>query len=578
MHSGKNWKLFNPSLGLVMGAMLLCGSTVALAQKKTAAPAAPAPHAAAPAPHPAAPAAHAPAGGASRPATGMGGGGVPRNQPATGTNRDGSRVGGTPMNRDRKLGGINPGGMNPGHGLGGGVPRTVTTGRTAKGDEFARRSGGGVRDFHAADHGMNVHHSLVDGHRRVEVERADRSRIVAEHGGRGYVQHPYMYRNHEYAHRTYYHNGRIYDRYYGMHSYHGVYVNYYTPAYYYRPAFYSWAYAPWGRSVPYAWGWAGNPWYGYYGYYFTPYPVYPSAAAWLTDYMISVSLQGAYQNAVAANLAAGGPPPNASPLTPEVKEMISEEVRNQIALENAEAQNAQTGASDAASSSVQRMLTDNMRHVFLVGHELDVVNSQGAECAVSQGDALQLVGPPPPESQTAMLLVLSSKGGIECQRNDTVSVSIVDLQEMQNHMRETIQAGMGEMQSKQGGGLPAMPAAARGEPIKANFMTDAPPPDNTVTTQLSQQYNAGVAAEDQALGGGPQDARSIAPPMAPEPVPAPIVAPPAQPIQIDLGQTIEQVTAAMGTPLKIVDMNTRLIYVYKDLKITFKVGKVTNVE
>jgi hypothetical protein len=460
----------------------------------------------------------------------------------------------------------------------GGEPNGTKVVHTANGGEIHSRANGTPRDVHA--NGMNVHHGL-DGHRRVEVERADHSRIVAEHGGRGYVQHPYMYHGHEYGRRTYYRGGRAYDHYYGRYYYHGAYMNYYTPGFYYRPAFYGWAYNPWVAPVPYAWGWGGNPWYGYYGYYFTPYPAYASASLWLTDYMISVSLAAAYQNAqeAAAQAAQGGPPPNAAPLTPDVKEMISEEVKRQIALENAESQSAQTATPDPASSSVQRMLTDSVRHVFLVGHELDVVNSAGAECAVSQGDALQLVGPPPPDSPTASLLVLSSKGGIECPKNETVSVQITDLQEMQNHMRETIDAGMGELQTKQGSGnLPTMPIAAKGEPVKASFMTDAPPPDPNVATELSQQYNQGLTAEQQALAGTPQQAgatTSASSAPAPAPAPAP---PPAEPTQIALGQSIDDVTAALGTPVRIVDLTTKKIYVYKDLKITFKSGKVSEVQ
>ncbi len=439
---------------------------------------------------------------------------------------------------------------------------------TANGGEIHTRPNGAPRDVHTAN-GVNVHHSL-DGHQRVEVQRGD-AHIVAERGGRGgYIEHPYHYGNHEFAHRTYYSHGRAYDHYYGHYYYHGAYVNYYTPAYYYHPAFYGWAYNPWVAPVPYAWGWGGNPWYGYYGYYFTPYPVYASASLWLTDYMISASLAAAYENAAAAAAAQSGPPPDAAPLTPEVKEMISAEVQRQIALENQEAQTAQTAVPDASSSSIQRMLTDNMKHVFLVGHELDVVNSAGNECAVSQGDALQLVGPPPPDSQTASLLVLSSKGGIECRRNDTVSVQITDLQEMQNHMRETIDAGMGDLKAKQGtGGLPAMPASAKGEPVKASFMTDAPPPDANVSTELSQQYNAGMSAEQQTLAGSGT--------AAPPPVPAP-AAPPAEPTQIAMGQSIDEVVAAMGQPVRIVDLTSKKIYVYKDMKITFKAGKVSDVQ
>ncbi len=439
-------------------------------------------------------------------------------------------------------------------------PDRMTTEHTKLGD--VSKVNGRVSDVHTKN-GMDIHRNLGGG-RRVAVERADHSRIVAERGGRGYIEHPYRYHDREFAHRTYYYNGRAYDHYYGRYQYHGVYVNYYTPGYYYRPAFYGWAYNPWVAPMPYAWDWAGNPaanpWYGYYGYYFTPYPVYPSASAWLTDYMISASLAAAYEAQVQAAQTQGGPPPDAAPLTPEVKEMISAEVKRQIALENAEAQNAQTAVPDPASSSVQRILTDGQPHVFLVGNQLDLTNSAGAECAVSQGDALQLVGPPPPDSPTASTRVLSSKGGVECRKSDTVAVQIADLQEMQNHMRETIDAGMGELQ-KPGNKLPAIPTRAQGPPVKATFMTDAPPPDPNVAQEINQQ----LVAADQAEKDVTETQSANTPPVA------------AQPIQISLGESIDQVTAALGQPVTIVELGEKKIYVYKQEKISFKDNKVSDV-
>jgi hypothetical protein len=53
---------------------------------------------------------------------------------------------------------------------------------------------------------------------------------------------------------------------------------------------------------------------------------------------------------------------------------------------------------------------------------------------------------------------------------------------------------------------------------------------------------------------------------------------PAAPATIALGQTQKQVIEALGDPEKIVKMNEREIYVYKDLKITFVNGKVTDVQ
>jgi hypothetical protein len=570
MNSRKDCKRVCASILLVLVALVLGGSKASAQTKKPAAPAAPVKTA--PTPKVALPGKGTGAGGVMGHPTSPANHGGPTTTPAHGVTT--SNPGHLNTNS-----GAHPNIPNGGVGAGGrhemstrsATPRGVTTMHTPNG-EVHMRADGKPRDVHVANRGMDIHHGL-DGHRRVEMERTDHSRIVAEHGGRGYVQHPYMYRGHEFGHRTYYRNGRVYDHYYGRYYYRGAYVNYYAPAYYYRPAFYGWAYNPWITPVPYAWGWGGNPWCGYYGYYFTPYPVYPGPSAWLTDYMISLSLAAAYQNAAEAaalTQAQGGPPPNAAPLTPEVKDMITAEVQRQIALENEEAKTAQTAVPDPASSSVHRILTDNVQHVFLVGHELDVVNSAGAECAVSQGDALQLVGPPPPESPTASLLVLSSKGGIECRRNDTVSVQIADLQEMQNHMRETIDTGLAELQSKQGsGGLPTIPAAAKGEPVKATFMRDAPPPDPNAAYQLTAEYNAGVTAENQALGGTSQDA-----PASLNSQPPPIAAPAPAPRQVSMGQSIDEVIAALGQPNTIIDLGAKKIYVYKDAKITFRDNKL----
>lgn len=55
-------------------------------------------------------------------------------------------------------------------------------------------------------------------------------------------------------------------------------------------------------------------------------------------------------------------------------------------------------------------------------------------------------------------------------------------------------------------------------------------------------------------------------------------APPPEPQQIEKGQTPEQVKAALGTPDKIVNLGSKQIYVYKDLKVTFLNGKVSDVQ
>ena len=54
--------------------------------------------------------------------------------------------------------------------------------------------------------------------------------------------------------------------------------------------------------------------------------------------------------------------------------------------------------------------------------------------------------------------------------------------------------------------------------------------------------------------------------------------PPPEPQQIEKGQTPDQVKAAIGTPDKIVNLGTKQIYVYKDIKVTFLNGKVSDVQ
>ena len=76
------------------------------------------------------------------------------------------------------------------------------------------RANGKPSDVHDAKRNMDIHHGL-NGSRQVSVERADHSRVVAERGGRGYVERGYRYRGHDYDRRSYYYHGRYYNHYYG---------------------------------------------------------------------------------------------------------------------------------------------------------------------------------------------------------------------------------------------------------------------------------------------------------------------------------------------------------------------------
>ena len=80
-------------------------------------------------------------------------------------------------------------------------------------------------------------------------------------------------------------------------------------------------------------------------------------------------------------------------------------------------------------------------------------------------------------------------------------------------------------------------------------------------------------------------ARPAPPAAAPPPPPAPMpeIAPPPPPADtppptIALGQTENQVTAILGQPLKAARLGAKVIFYYKDMKVTFTNGKVSNVE
>jgi hypothetical protein len=458
----------------------------------------------------------------------------------------------------------------------------------ANGAAVRTRADGSRSDIHDAKRGMDIHHGL-NGSRRVSVERADHSRIVADRGGHGYVQHPYMFHGHEFGHRTYFEHGRAYDRFYGRYGWRGGYLDVYAPARFYPYGFYGYAYAPWAAPVPYAWGWGGAPWYGYYGAFYAPYPVYPAPAFWLADFVIAASLQAAYaaQTQGAAELS---PTPSSPPglleasvwlserlvgpamadakpvMTPEVKEMVANEIKALVQEEGTEAQaNAAHQDADPGKSSVVQLLSDNRPHVFVAGSDLDLVGTSGQECAFTQGDVLKVMSPPPASGTTETATVVASKGSAkECTTSTSITVAVSDLQDMYNHMREQVDDGLGELQTKQGkSGLPAAPASATGAPAKADFAAGAPPPDADAGKQISAQASQADQAESEAVA----DASA-----------APAGGSGGGSTTIAIGQSIDMVTAKLGNPTRVIDLGAKKIYTYPDMKIIFLNGKVSDVQ
>jgi len=321
------------------------------------------------------------------------------------------------------------------------------------------------------------------------------------------MERPYLNRGgRAYYQRTYVAGGRSYARVYRGYEYRGVRYYGYAPVYYYHPRFYGWAYHPWVAPVyygPAAWGWVGTPWFGVYGAYFRPYPAYATASLWLTDYLIAANLQAAYQARLEANAAAGqtpgydsGAPPsegsvanNQTQLSPEVKQAIADEVRQQLAAEQAAAANPQA---EPSSDQLPDALNPGER-VFVVASTLDVTApDSGQECSLTPGDVVMRLSDTPDDNQNVTASVQSSKGA-DCSTGQTVAVSVQDLQEMHNQFREHLEAGLKMLADKGGtGGLPKAPdtATAGGE---------VPPPaaDSGVADQLQAQQQQADQTEAQ---------------------------------------------------------------------------------
>jgi hypothetical protein len=347
---------------------------------------------------------------------------------------------------------------------------------------------------------MTIHQG-IHGARTIRTEHNGRTTVsTGPHSG--YVQRPYYSRNgRDYIRRTYVVGGHSYGRVYRDYYYGHVHYYAYAPVYYYHPVFYGWAYNPWVAPVyygPAAWGWVGTPWYGVYGGYFTPYPVYPTASLWLTDYLIAANLQAAYQAQAEANAAAGGgtgqapadnsgAPPSGGPaasnqtqLSPQLKQMIADEVQQQLAAEKAAAANTQQAA--PSSAQVPDALNPAER-IFVVASNLDVTAPDGGqECSLTPGDVVMRMSDTPDATQNVTASVQSSKKA-DCAAGQTVAIGVQDLQEMHNHFREQLDSGLKTLADKGGtGGLPKPPdtATTGGE-------VPPPAPDSGVADQLQAQ-------------------------------------------------------------------------------------------
>jgi hypothetical protein len=82
----------------------------------------------------------------------------------------------------------------------------------------------------------------------------------------------------------------------------------------------------------------------------------------------------------------------------------------------------------------------------------------------------------------------------------------------------------------------------------------------------------------QASQPAPAPAAAAPPPASMAAIPPPPPPSDAPPATISIGQTRDQVTSAFGQPLREANVGSKQILYYKDMKVTLKDGKVSDVE
>ena len=385
-----------------------------------------------------------------------------------------------------------------------GHPGPLGSTETNHGGNIVRKAAdGSVLDISSPKNNMTIHHGL-DGSRRVLVDHPDGSRIFAPGKGPAFVEHPYLYQAQPFVHRTFVDQGQVTHQFYRPYNYQGTNLDVYAPQRYYSPAVYHWATKNYSTPQVPAWNYTATPtpWFDYYKGYFQPESSYASPTGWLTDFVLATSLINSFNahhpasaaataapaapQGASGSAAAPPPPVNTAPIvTPEVKALVTDQVGWQVKQEAAEAKaNAAGKPLSPGAGSVVDELNQDGTHVFVVASDLDLVDPSGRRCMISEGDVIQVVSALNPQTSSAQAKVLASKGGVECARAVQVDVALTDLQEMQNHMRETIDQGMATTNT--GKSAPSVTPA---------FVAAAPPPDENAKSEIDKQKQLAAAVE-----------------------------------------------------------------------------------
>jgi hypothetical protein len=194
-----------------------------------------------------------------------------------------------------------------------------------------------------------------------------------------------------------------------------------------------------------------------------------------------------------------------SPITPELKQAIADEVQRQLSYENAASQKP---ADSATLTALPQVLQSS--HVYVVRSTFDVSTADNRYCELAPGNVLVVAGMPAVGAAAATMQVAASRSG-GCPAGTLVSVSFAQLQEMQNSFRASLDSGLKVIHDGQGkNGLPAAPKSAIAPPPRP--APDLPPaPQENVQALLQAADTEASRTENQvtqAAFATPQTAKA----------------------------------------------------------------------
>jgi len=218
-----------------------------------------------------------------------------------------------------------------------------------------------------------------------------------------------------------------------------------------------------------------------------------------SDPLIAASLDLPYAGALSVQSS------TQTQLSKEVKDGLADEVKAQIAADKAASEKPQASISGLATPAVVLLplmfapasepdemppALDPKFRYFVVATDEDLSPDNGQECSLTQGDVLKRTGDQLDSNNAIEVTVVSTKKN-DCALGTKAMLDSNELQEMYNHFRETLDAGMKSLADNAGkNGVPAAPdtSTTAGE-------VPAPTPDANVDGDLQQQQKDADALE-----------------------------------------------------------------------------------